>query len=129
MFEGEDEMANKKGRVKFIWIPRGIAIAFLLFLMLFSLDVFGSEGSIFLQIVGFIIHSLPSLLMLAILVLNWRNPYRCGLLFLVVAALFTLKYRAYQRIDTFILVSFLPVLIGVLFLWAHVLQKKGRNIE
>ncbi len=118
-------MKGGKGTVKLILIPRLIAIAFILFLTLFSLDVFTEGGSIFKELVGFIIHSLPSLLMIAVLAFNWRNPHRCGLMFLAIGALFTLRFGTFRRLDTFVLISVPPLLVGGLFLLADKLQKKG----
>jgi hypothetical protein len=125
-FEGREiKMMDRRSLAKFIWIPRALSMAFILFLMLFSLDVFGGEGNLFLKILGFVIHSLPSLIMLAILVLNWNKPLKCGWLFLAVGALFTLRYGTYNRADTFALISVPPFLVGALFLLTHMLQNRA----
>lgn len=103
---------------RLIRIAKSVAIAFALFLMLFSLDVFGIGGSVLQKIAGFLIHSLPSLAIAAILALTWHDPFRSGLSFLLLAVLFAFMFRAYGRIDTFIMLSGVPGLIGVLFLLA-----------
>lgn len=123
--KGGFRIKNRKGTVKFIWIPRLIAIVFILFLMMFSFDVFAMEDTILEKVVGFIIHSLPSLLIIVILVLNWNNPFRSSLIFLILAVLFTLMFKTFRRIDTFIFISVPPLLVGLLFLLTNKLQKKG----
>lgn len=96
--------------------------------MMFSFDVFDIDATILEKVVGFIIHSLPSLLMIVILVLNWNNPYRSGLIFLIFAVLFTFMFKTFRRIDTFILISVPPLLVGLLFLLANNLQKKRSEL-
>lgn len=95
-----------------------MAIAFAVFLMLFSLDVFGMGGSVLQKMAGFLIHSLPSLAIAGILALTWRKPFCSGLSFLLLAVLFTFVFGTYDRVDTFIMLSGVPGLIGVLFLLA-----------
>ena len=54
------------------WTPRILAIAFILFISLFALDVFG-EGLGFWQTIGALaIHFVPSFVLLVVLVLAWR---------------------------------------------------------
>ena len=81
-------MQNSSAPSKFIWLPRILAILFLLFLMLFSFDVFEMPGSLLEKIGGFIIHSLPSIILAVILILFWNNPLRSGIAFLVYTVLF-----------------------------------------
>ena len=55
------------------WAPRILGILFVLFLMLFSLDVFQeglSPGEIAL---GLLMHNIPALLLLGILIISWRR--------------------------------------------------------
>ena len=68
------------------------------------------------KIAGFIVHSLPSLAIAAILALTWRNRVASGVSFLLLAVLFTFMFQTYHRIGTFIMLSGVPVLIGILFL-------------
>ncbi|NMB45626.1 MAG: hypothetical protein GX998_04360 [Firmicutes bacterium] len=110
-------MPNEEAE-KLIRIARLIAIALGLFLLLFCLDVFAMEGSTSRKLIGFIIHSLPSLVIAAILALTWRNPFLSGLSFFLLAALFAFVFRTYDKIGTFIMLTVVPVLIGILFLLA-----------
>ena len=56
------------------WTPRIAAIVIILFLMLFSFDVFENEAPLLEQLGGFLIHNLPALALLVILLLAWKRP-------------------------------------------------------
>jgi hypothetical protein len=55
------------------WAPRIGAMVIIFFTALFSLDVFEMSGSPLELLGAFVIHSTPSILMIAILVLAWRR--------------------------------------------------------
>ncbi|MFH1248762.1 MAG: hypothetical protein V1660_01275 [archaeon] len=64
------------------WIPRIIAILFVMFISLFALDVF-SEGYSPLQlIVGLFMHLIPSIIMTLFIIFAWRNGLILGLPFI-----------------------------------------------
>jgi len=115
-----------------LMIPRVLAIAYALFIMVFSFDVFGS-GSIEQQTMGFIIHSLPSILIIAAVVSAWNKPRLCGLLFLAVAAVFAVfllivRLRAAtleDMITNLAMLSGIPAVIGALFLILGRNKKEG----
>ncbi|MDD2215266.1 MAG: hypothetical protein PHE41_01640 [Eubacteriales bacterium] len=109
---------------KFIWIPRILAIIFILFITLFSLDVFSMEGSIFLKIGAFLIHSIPSLVLAIILIISWKRPRLGGFIFIIIGIAFTIFFKTYYRLDIFLLISFPPMLVGILFFIADFLQRK-----
>jgi hypothetical protein len=54
-------------------LPRILSILFILFLSLFSLDVF-EPGKSFREIaIGLFMHNIPSLVMIVVLIISWRN--------------------------------------------------------
>ena len=54
-------------------LPRILSILFILFLSLFSLDVL-EPGKSFREIaIGLFMHNIPSLVMIAVLIISWRN--------------------------------------------------------
>ena len=56
------------------WAPRLAAILIIFFITLFSLDMFGTEASLLEQVGGFLIHSIPSIIMIVLLVFAWKWP-------------------------------------------------------
>lgn len=99
-----------------LWIPRILSIIFILFLSLFAFDVFGTNAPFYKELGGFIIHLLPSIILVIILIVFWKKPTYSGLSFIILAILFTIFYKTYTNLISFILISFLPAFIGLLFL-------------
>jgi len=63
---------NKKISKFVYWTPRILAILFITFLALMSLDVFLFELN-FWQIMGaFLIHNIPVFILLAVLLISWK---------------------------------------------------------
>ncbi|MDD5178455.1 MAG: hypothetical protein PHT54_04225 [Candidatus Nanoarchaeia archaeon] len=59
---------------KFIfWAPRILIILFILFLALFSLDIFGNNYNFWETVAGLFMHNLPSLALLVILIISWKH--------------------------------------------------------
>ncbi len=104
-----------------IWIPRGLLIALGALMLLFSLDSFGGDASLGQQLLGFLMHNLPLLAVLLILWLTWKRPLWGGIVFLALAAFFTLFFHSYNNIITFILVTLTPLLAAIIFLIVHFL--------
>ena len=74
---------------KFIfWTPRILSTVFILFLMLFSLDVFDMKSGFWGTIVGLFMHNLPSLLLLIILIISWKYEIVGGIAFILVGILY-----------------------------------------
>lgn len=104
---------------KLILLPRTIGLIYLLFLMLFSFDVFEGTGVTGNEILAFLIHSLPSITLLVILILTWRRPFWGGILFLAFAAAITLLLQTYADTDRLTLITMPPILTSVLFFAAY----------
>ncbi len=125
-------MAGNAKYGKALMIPRVLAIAYALFVLVFSFDDFGS-GSTGQQTTGFIIHSMPSILLIAAVVSAWNKPKLCGVLFLAVAAVFAVfliivRLRAATLEDMILqlsLLSGIPAVIGALFLILGRKKKEG----
>ena len=57
------------------WAPRGLAIAFIGFLSLFALDVFGEGRGAAGTGVALAVHLIPSALLAAVVALAWRREW------------------------------------------------------
>ena len=59
---------------KFIyWTPRILAIIFVLFLMMFSLDVFDTNLGFWETVLGLFMHNIPALILLAVVIISWKK--------------------------------------------------------
>lgn len=92
-----------------VWLPRIIAIAYVLFLSLFALDtpVFS---------LGFLMHLLPSFLLAGTLAIAWRWARVGGTLFLGWFLVFFLFFHTWREPMTFVFISLPLLIIGGLFL-------------
>jgi hypothetical protein len=98
------------------WAPRILAIIFICFISLFALDSFSGEASFSEKIIGFFIHLVPSFMLVACLLVAWKNRIFGGLLFIVLAMIFTIYFGTYKSPTHFALISFPVFLIGFLFM-------------
>lgn len=104
------------------WLPRVIAILFILFIGMFALDSFGTGNLWYTNILGFLVHLMPNFLLLGVLIFAWRNEKIGGIIFLLfyIAAIF------FFRAEMIGLILFSPlILTGVLFLVHSRLAKRN----
>lgn len=108
--------AGKTPRLIF-WL-RIVAIAYALFLMLFSFDVFDIDAPFLEQLAGFIVHSIPSIALLIAITMTWKRPQIMGVALLIFGVFLTLKFATYEMLISFATLSLVPLLIGVGLVWA-----------
>lgn len=70
------------------WIPRVVSILFIVFLALFSLDVFGQGYSFWETVVGLFMHNIPSLILLVVLIISWKREIVGGVAFIAAGLLY-----------------------------------------
>jgi drug/metabolite transporter superfamily protein YnfA len=113
---------KRSGRFLF-WAPRVLAIMVIVFLALFSFDVF-EKGFSLLALGGFFIHSIPSIALLVALVVFWRHDKVAGVAFLILWFLLMVfltiprsLFLGHLAVESVALILPSPLLvIGVLFL-------------
>ena len=106
---------NHKTVSRMILLPRTIGLIYLLFLMLFSFDVFNSAAVTANEILAFAIHSLPSVILLILMIVTWHRPLWAGALFVAFAGVITAVFHTYGSMDMLILITLPPVVAAVLF--------------
>jgi hypothetical protein len=67
----DTNMSGLSKRILF-WTPRLLAIAYIVFISLFALDVFGEGYGFWGTILALMIHLIPTLVLVAALILAWR---------------------------------------------------------
>ncbi len=98
------------------WVPRVIAILFILFLFVFSLDVFSSNGNAMQKAAGFLITNIPTAIFILLLLFTWKFEIFGGILFILAAVEFTMYFHTYKGMDRFLLISAPLFLSGIIFL-------------
>jgi len=116
----EITMANKIS--KFIyWTPRIVSIFFILFLMMFSLDVFGTGLSFWQTIIGLLMHNFPAFILTAVLIVSWKYEIVGGIAFILAGILYIILTLGMNKFEWYLLawiiqISGIAFFIGILFL-------------
>jgi hypothetical protein len=95
------------------WSPRVLGVFFALFLNVFALDVFVKGRSLWLVLMAFLLHSIPTFAVFVILILAWRWEWVGGL-FILLAAGYVLEAK--HDIGAILAISGPLLLAGVLFI-------------
>ncbi|HLO90522.1 MAG TPA: hypothetical protein VK172_05090 [Lentimicrobium sp.] len=66
------------------WIPRVLTIIAILFVSVFALDSFAPELTLKQQILGFLIHLIPSFILLVLLIVAWKYRFAGGVIFIAI---------------------------------------------
>ena len=116
------------------WAPRVICILAIIFISMFAADAFASGLTIWQQIGGFLMHLIPSYILIALLIVAWKWEFVGGIIFTIIGVglsplLFMFNYQRNHSIWWSLLVIVtitLPfVIVGVLFILSH--YKKRRE--
>lgn len=117
------------------WTPRIICILAILFISMFAADSFAPELTFWQQIGGFIIHLIPSFILIALLIVAWKWEYIGGIIFIVIALgmspfVFMLNYQRNHfsigaSLGIILMITFPFVVVGILFIISHFMKKKN----
>jgi len=80
---------KQRTAIALFWAPRALAIAFIAFLSVFALDVFGTGRGFWQTLAAFLLHLIPSFALAAALILAWRWEWIGAAFFAGAAALYT----------------------------------------
>jgi hypothetical protein len=125
-------MKNKPGKLIF-WTPRILAIIFIVFLSLFSLDVFDMGLDFWGTVVGLLMHNIPVFILLTILLVSWKYEIVGGIVFLTAGLLYITRLLMIMLTNTpppwYVLTWAVTIagpafLIGILFLICWLKKKK-----
>ncbi len=100
------------------WAPRAAAILIILFVSLFSLDVFEMEASPLELLGGFLIHNIPSIGMLVLLIFAWKRPVVGFVAFLAAGTLFAIFFVRDIYALPNLLLFVLPILLVACLFYA-----------
>lgn len=107
---------------KFVyWAPRILAILFILFLAMFSLDIFDGNYGLWGTIVGLFMHNIPALILLAVLIISWKYEIVGGIVFILAGLAYIIMIMMNQTFEWYMLSWALTIagpafLVGILFL-------------
>jgi len=117
------------------WTPRIICILAILFVSLFALDAFDPKLSIWEQIGGFLIHLIPSFILLGILILAWKYEYIGGIILVLIGLVFSIivfrmnyrmNHNIWMSLGIIASITFPFIIAGALFMIHH---KKDKTLN
>lgn len=115
------------------WTPGVLCILAILFISMFAMDAFNPQLTLWHQIRGFLIHLLPSYILIAILWVAWKWERTGGIILTVFGLVTTplvwnINYSMNHSVSTTLgvifLITFPFILIGLLFIASHYAKKR-----
>ena len=116
------------------WIPRVICILAILFISMFAADAFAPGLTIWQQLGAFLMHLIPSFILLAFLIVAWKWELIGGVIFTVIGVvlsplIFQHNYAMNQSVSMslsiVLMITFPFILVGILFIISHFMKKKA----
>ncbi|MGC8739542.1 MAG: DUF7670 domain-containing protein [Candidatus Hydrogenedens sp.] len=113
------------------WTPRILSILFILFLMLFSLDVFSEELGFWQTLIGLIMHNMPAFVLIVVLIFAWKYEMVGGVAFILAGLLYIsvilrnslMEGFQWYYISWIVIISGPAFMVGILFLFSWLYKK------
>ncbi len=118
------------------WTPRIICILAILFVSIFALDAFGEGMTLWQQIKAFLMHLIPSFVLLIILIVAWKFELVGGIIFTLIGVIFSpiifihnlnMNDSVWISFGIIIAITFPFIVTGVLFIISHYQKKKVKQ--
>lgn len=118
------------------WCPRVLGVLSILFISMFALDAFTPQLTVLQQIGAFLMHMIPSFILIAILWVAWKWELVGGIMFtlfglattpLVWNINYNMNHSVSMTLGVILVITFPFVLIGLLFIASHLAQKKQNH--
>jgi hypothetical protein len=122
-------------KVKILYLlPRTLCILAILFISMFALDSFNGDDPLGTKILAFLIHLIPTYLMIALTVVAWKWENVGGILLIVTGIigggyLFTINYGMnhsyWISLGIYAMLALPFIIAGILFLWSFSLRHRN----
>jgi len=115
------------------WTPRILCIMAIAFIELFAMDSFDPRLSVPSQLMHFLMHSIPSIILIIFLVTAWKWELIGGMIFMIIGIgfsplIFSMNYHmnhsVWMSLGIIATITFPFIVIGVLFMLSHFMKKK-----
>ena len=120
----------------FYWLPRILCILAILFISMFALDAFSSEESFIVQLGDFIMHLIPSFVLLFLLIVAWKKEFLGGIIFMILGLgmspfVFKMNYNMnesfWMSLGIIMMITIPFFIVGVLFLVSYYKNRKTKK--
>jgi hypothetical protein len=107
------------------WAPRILAILLAVFVCLFSFDVFGQGTGFWKTLADFLIHNIPTFVLIALILLSWKWPWTGGAGFIILGVLYFIWSAG--KGNASIIIGVVLLIIGALFVLDWFVKKDVRK--
>jgi hypothetical protein len=109
------------------WFSRILAILSILFMMMFSYDMFEGDQPLLRELLGFLKHNIPAFALIIVLIIGWRYEIAGGLLFLLLFFALGIFWGSFSG-NSGSLIIIAPFLIVALLFILHATILKNRKV-
>jgi hypothetical protein len=96
------------------WVTRILGILLAAFICLFSFDVFGQGTGFWKTLSAFLIHNIPTFILIVILVLSWQWSWLGGAGLIIMGILYFIWSS--EKSDFYLIIGLPVIIIGILFM-------------
>jgi hypothetical protein len=128
---------NMNTSVKIIhWVPRILCIIAILFISMFALDSFSDKRTLWQNIAAFMIHLIPSFVLISLLIVTWRWELIGGIILTLIGFglspfVYIHNYKMNHSVGTslavIMMITFPFILTGILFIISHYMKKRNQS--
>jgi hypothetical protein len=111
------------------WIPRILTILAIIFMIMFSFDVFGGDEPLGRKLLGFLMHNIPPLILTGILLIAWKWELVGGALFIIAAIGGSIYFKAFSGNFGILIVMAPFLIVGILFILHNYLYNKVLEVN
>ena len=118
------------------WTPRIVCILAILFISIFALDSFRPDLTIWQQIGAFLMHLIPSFVLLALLIVAWKWEYIGGIIFILIGLgfspiIFMHNYKMngsiWMSLGLILSITIPFIIVGILFIVSHFKKRNQKT--
>ena len=115
------------------WLPRILCILAIVFISFFALDAFQPELTVWQQIQAFLMHLIPSFILLLFLLIAWKWELIGGVIFVLIGLVlspfvymhnYNMNGSVWMSIGIIAMITFPFILVGILFILGYIVNKK-----
>ncbi len=109
------------------WIPRILCLLFAAFISLFALDVFEGSHGFWQTVLAFLIHLIPTAIVLALLAICWRWDWIGGVVFPGLGLLYVVMFWGRFPWSAYALIVGPLMILGALFVASWRVRRKAET--
>ena len=120
------------------WTPRILCIMAIAFIELFAMDSFDPRLSVPAQLMHFLMHSIPTIILVIFLVTAWKWELIGGMIFMIIGIGFSpliysmnyhMNHSVWISLGIIAVITIPFILIGALFILSHFMKKKQVDMK